>query len=286
MAFHPDYAKNHQVFISYTRSGSPLISYVSRFTSVDNGKTLDESSEQVVINVNQPYGNHNGGNIAFGPDNYLYIGFGDGGSGGDPQGNGQNKNTLLGAMLRVNVDGAPPYEIPADNPFVKNSNARPEIYAYGLRNPWRWSFDKKTGQLWLGDVGQNAWEEVDIIESGGNYGWNAKEGFHSYNASTKLDGPGLAPVVEYSHDKGCSITGGYVYRGNLISELSGTYLYADFCQGTIWGLSQSKAGDYQTHILLESRLMIASFAQSNAGELYVLHYGGEIYKIEVDNASP
>lgn len=285
MAFHPDYRNNFQVLLSYNRSDSPLVSYISRFSSKDQGKTLARDSEETIITLDQPYGNHNGGNIAFGPQGKLFIGFGDGGSGGDPKGHGQNTKTLLGAMLRLDIDAAKPYGIPADNPFVNSKTVLPEIYAYGLRNPWRWSFDRKTGKLWLADVGQNEWEEIDIIEAGGNYGWNAKEGFHDYDSSTKVQGTIIAPVAEYSHDEGCSITGGYVYRGSDIPDLQGVYLYADFCKGTIWGLFKTEDGAYQPHKLIESHLMISSFAEGKDGEIYVLHYGGKIYKLEKGNSS-
>jgi glucose/arabinose dehydrogenase len=279
MAFHPRYNTNHQVFLHYDREGKPLVSTISRFVSRDKGQTLDKQSEQVLLSVKQPYANHNGGQIGFGPDGYLYIGLGDGGSAGDPRGNAQNTKVLLGKVLRLDVDGGKPYAIPAGNPFADGRAGRPEIYAYGLRNPWRWSFDSKTGTMWLADVGQNDWEEIDIIEAGGNYGWNAKEGFHEYNANTRVHGTMIAPVAEYSHDEGCSVTGGYVYRGKAIPELQGVYIYGDFCSGRIWGLSQNKQGLYESKLLIDSHLMISSFAQGNDGEIYVLHFGGRIFKM-------
>ena len=286
MAFHPDYRNNFQMFLSYTRSGAPLVSTISRFISKDQGKSLARDSEESILTLDQPYGNHNGGNIAFGPDGKLYIGFGDGGSGGDPKGNAQNTQTLLGSLLRLDVDQAKPYTIPKNNPFVNSKTVLSEIYAYGLRNPWRWSFDRQTGALWLADVGQSKWEEIDIIEAGGNYGWNAKEGFHDYDTGTTITGPLIAPVTEYSHDEGCSVTGGYVYRGQAIPALQGVYLYADFCKGTIWGLFKSEAGVYQSRKLIESHLMISSFAEGKDGEIYILHYGGKIYKLEKGNTVP
>ena len=279
MAFHPDYAVNHQVFLHYTREGSPLVTTISRFESQDNGLTLARQSEKVILSVDQPYENHNGGQIGFGPDGLLYIGLGDGGSVGDPHGNAQNPRVLLGKVLRLDVNHGDPYAIPAANPFADGKQGRPEIYAYGLRNPWRWSFDSTSGSLWLADVGQNAWEEIDIIEAGGNYGWNAKEGFHDYNKNTQVHGTMIAPVAEYSHDEGCSITGGYVYRGKAIPELQGVYIYGDFCSGRIWGLSLDKQGAYQSQLLVDSHQMISSFAQGNDGEIYVLHYGGKIFKL-------
>ena len=232
MDFHPDFATNGYIYVNYTAgSGNTSRSVVSRFHSDDGGLSFDKDSEAVILEIDQPYINHNGGHVLFGPDGYLYLGFGDGGSGGDPQGNGQNMDALLAKMLRIDVDGGSPYAIPADNPFVDGGGA-PEIYASGLRNPWRYSFDRETGELWVGDVGQDEWEEVDIVERGGNYGWNIKEGAHCYSGRN-CDGPYLDPVVEYSHSEGDSVTGGVVYRGSAIASLSGTYLYADAYQAKV-----------------------------------------------------
>jgi glucose/arabinose dehydrogenase len=279
MAFHPDFANNRQVFLSYTRTGDPLVSSVSRFTSSDGGKTLDAASETVILTLEQPFGNHNGGGIGFGPDGLLYLGFGDGGSGGDPQGNGQNTDTLLGAILRIDVDQAPPYTIPSDNPFAQGGG-RGEIYAWGLRNPWRWSFDRVTGELWVGDVGQNQWEEIDRVERGGNYGWNVREGAHCFNAET-CDTTGLIdPVAEYAHSQGCSVTGGYVYRGLAVPDLQGVYLYGDFCSGRIWGLPSGKAGASASRVLLDSDIAISSFGEGLDGEVYALdHRGGALFRL-------
>jgi glucose/arabinose dehydrogenase len=289
MALDPQFAQNGRVYLSYTREassyareGSPLVSVLSRFHSRDGGQTLDAGSEQVLLEVKQPYSNHNGGNVQFGPDGYLYFGLGDGGSAGDPKGNGQNTQTLLGALLRLDVSGEGAYHIPADNPFTgKETSAKggaPEIYAYGLRNPWRWSFDRDTGDLWLADVGQNAWEEVNIIRAGGNYGWNLREGAHCYSGDCRR--PGLIePVAEYSHDEGCSITGGYVYRGKHIPVLAGVYLFGDYCSGKIWGLFKEKS-KYTRRLLLESSANIASFAEDRAGEVYVIDLGGKIFRID------
>lgn len=277
MAFHPDFAKNGQVFLSYTRA-NPLTSVLSRFVSHDDGLTLDPASEQVLLTVKQPYGNHNGGNIAFGPDGYLYYGLGDGGSGGDPHGNGQNTNTLLGAMLRLDVDGGIPYVIPPGNPFAKGGG-RPEIFAWGLRNPWRWSFDRKSGELWVGDVGQNDWEEIDRVKAGDNLGWNRWEGSHCYGSVSCSDKGVVMPVTDYSHSEGCSVTGGYVYRGKAIPNLQGKYLYGDFCSGRIWELD---SGNLATppRILLHSGKRISSFAEDRQGELYLLDYGsGRIFRL-------
>lgn len=273
MAFDPKFATNGRVYLSYTGrgAGDQLTSYVSRFVVPAGASTPDAASEQVVISVAQPYQNHNGGQIAFGPDGLLYIGWGDGGSAGDPQGNGQNTATLLGKILRIEVTDAG-YAIPADNPYAQGGG-RGEIYAYGLRNPWRWSFDRVDGTLWVGDVGQNKWEEIDIIQKGGNYGWNVREGAHCYNATSCRSEGLIDPVAEYARTEGISVTGGYVYRGTAIPGLQGTYVYGDFGSGRVWGLRRTGEG-YASEVLLDTGLAIASFAESNQGELYVLDYGG------------
>ena len=250
---------------------------VSRF---NYNKAVAPESELVILEVPQPYANHNGGQIAFGPDGYLYIGLGDGGSAGDPRRNGQNPSTLLGAILRIDVSGATaeqPYAIPLDNPFV-DGGGRPEIWAYGLRNPWRFSFDRETGELWTGDVGQNRWEEIDIIERGGNYGWNAMEGHHCFQPSSDCENEDfIPPVWEYSLDgDACSVIGGYVYRGTAIQTLVGTYVYADFCTGEIFGLRRD-GEDVVNRLLVDTDLRISSFGEDNDGELYVLSQGEGIY---------
>ena len=275
MAFDPQFVRNGRVYLSYTRDNGGLESVLSRFLSKDGGATLDTDSEQVLLTVRQPYGNHNGGNILFGADGYLYFGLGDGGSGGDPQGNGQNLQTLLGSLLRLDVSGDAGYSIPPDNPFA-NGAGRPEIYAYGLRNPWRWSFDRKTGDLWLADVGQDKWEEVNRIMAGGNYGWNRREGRHCYKGDCNQQGL-IDPLTEYSHDDGCSITGGYVYRGEAIPKLKGMYLYGDFCTGNIWTYPADETG--HSEILLKTSLNITSFGEGNLGELYVVDRGGRIFQL-------
>jgi glucose/arabinose dehydrogenase len=277
MALAPDFAASGQVILSYTAGGSPLTSVVARYTSRDGGLTLEPGSEQRLLTLAQPFGNHNGGQVAFGPDGYLYIGFGDGGSGGDPQGNGQNPHTLLGTILRIDVGGGDPYAIPPDNPFVAGGG-RPEVYAFGLRNPWRWSFDRATGRLWAGDVGQGRWEEIDIIEKGGNYGWAIREGSRCYRQAPCREEGLVAPVAEYDHTRGCSVTGGYVYRGQAIPDLQGTYLYGDFCSGRIWGLD-ADAPAAAPQRLADSDLRITSFAEDRAGELYLLGYDGRVVKL-------
>jgi uncharacterized repeat protein (TIGR03806 family) len=291
MAFHPDYATNGYVYLSYTHyawyANNETISRVSRFSLDGTGQSLDSGSEQILISLEQPEGNHNGGQIAFGPDGYLYIGFGDGGGGGDPYDNGQDPNTLHAAMLRVDVgDGSSAtYAIPATNPFV-SGGGRPEVYAYGLRNPWRWSFDKTTGDLWVGDVGQGAYEEIDIIVNGGNYGWNIMEGAHCYNAASCNQVGLVLPVAEYSHSMGMSVTGGYVYRGSDIAFMQGNYIYGDYVTGRIWMLDETGPGQYASTELLDTSYNIASFAEDHDGELYVVHRGGAIYQITGSSGGP
>jgi glucose/arabinose dehydrogenase len=290
MAFHPNFAANHQAFLSYTASAatpSGLRSIVSRFTSTDGGLTLDPATEEVLLTVDQPFTNHNGGNIAFGPDGRLYIGLGDGGSGGDPFGNGQNTGTLLGKILRIDVDTQSPYAIPADNPFA-SGGGRPEIYAYGLRNPWRFTFDRATGDLWAGDVGQNQIEEVDLVKLGGNYGWNTKEGSACYQAAG-CSGAGLvAPVAEYTHAEGVSITGGYVYRGKAFPWLVGRYVYADFGSGKVWALAyDAVTGSATPELLVSTGHQLSSFGEALDGELYLLSYSfGSLMKFVPSGPQP
>ncbi|MFX0113107.1 MAG: PQQ-dependent sugar dehydrogenase, partial [Candidatus Hodarchaeota archaeon] len=242
LAFHPDYQKNSYFYVYYS-AANPRRSILARYnvSSVDSN-AANMNSELVLMEIPQPYSNHNGGQITFGPDGYLYIGLGDGGSGGDPLGHGQNTSTLLGAILRIDINNPTNgrhYGIPADNPFVGNQlGYREEIWAYGLRNPWRFSFDLATGWLWAADVGQNSIEEIDIIEVGGNYGWNIKEGSECYNPLSSCDSQGLVdPIWEYSHSVGQSITGGYVYRGTKLPHLQGYYIFGDFMSGRLWALA-------------------------------------------------
>lgn len=282
MALDPAFAQTGRVYFSYTRSGSPLTSVLSRWQSRDGGQSIDPSSEKILLEVEQPYRNHNGGDVHFGPDGFLYWGLGDGGAAGDPRGNGQDTRTLLGSLLRLDVSGDGGYRIPPDNPLVKGGG-RPEIFAYGLRNPWRWSFDRRSGDLWLADVGQNAWEEINLIQPGGNYGWNLREGAHCYSGDCRRDDL-LEPVAEYSHAEGCSVTGGYVYRGDAVPALQGVYLFGDYCSGRIWGLFRAGNGRYHSQLLLESGLNIASFGEDAAGEVYVIDLGGKIFRIV--NATP
>jgi len=268
MALDPEFDNNGRFFVSYNNHDSQSI--ISIFQSSQYVAASD--TEKNVMTVDQPYSNHNGGQISFGNDGFLYIGLGDGGSGGDPKNNGQNTNTLLGAILRIDVNHETlPYGIPEDNPFV-NSDGLDEIYAYGLRNPWRWSFDKQTGELWLADVGQNQWEEINMIKPGGNYGWNVMEGFHCYQTENCQQTPYLSPIFEYSHNEGQSVTGGYVYRGQTITALQGVYVYGDFVSGQIWGLRKTANQNYQNFLLFDTELAISSFAEDQAGNIYVIDY--------------
>jgi glucose/arabinose dehydrogenase len=290
MAFHPDFASNGEVFFSWTETGAPLISFISRFDTVASGNTIAAINEQQVIALNQEDDNHNGGNIAFGPDGFLYIGFGDGGGGGDPNERAQDPTNLLGSLLRLDVDSGNPFTIPAENPFaggrictetVTPGGICAQIYAFGLRNPWRFSFDLLDGTLWLADVGQGTWEEVDQITNGGNYGWDSREGAHCFEPSNNCPTAGLIdPVAEYDHNVGNSITGGYVYRGTSLPDLAGHYVFGDFGSGRIWCLLEDTPGDFSLEELLDSTLRIGSFAQGNDGEIYVLDiFGGGIYQI-------
>ncbi len=301
MAFHPQYAANHQVFLSFTETGPspavPLISRLARFTTADGGATFALATRQNILSLEQPYTNHKGGNVAFGPDGFLYIGFGDGGSGGDPQGHAQNTKDLLGDMLRLDVDHGTPYAIPSGatgNPFAANpicpadnssTQDCPEIYAWGLRNPWRWSFDPATGDLWVADVGQNRYEEIDRLQRGGNYGWNCREGTHAYTDTTPAASCATAsgfvePVVDYDHSQGNSVTGGFVYRGTALPALVGHYVFADYGSGRMWRLDSNGNGGYTAVQLADTSLAIASFGQGNDGELYVVDIaGGALYRL-------
>ncbi len=280
LAFHPDFAQNRRFFVNYTSTAGTLHSVIAEYLAAAADPNLADPGESVVLTVDQPFANHNGGQLAFGPDGYLYIALGDGGGAGDPSGNGQNLSTLLGKLLRIDVDSASPYAVPADNPFVGQAGAG-EIWAYGLRNPWRFSFDRLTGQLFLGDVGQGDFEEVDVITPGGNFGWNIMEGNHCYPPpSDTCDMTGLTlPIAEYSHDEGRSITGGFVYRGPLIAQLRGTYVFGDFVGGNIWGLDEESPGVWTRSLLLATSLSINSFGQDGAGELYVLDYNGAVFRL-------
>lgn len=283
MACHPNFSAGRRFYVNYTRqlSTGQLQTVISEFTvSTADPNQADPSSERQLLVVDQPYANHNGGQLAFGDDGFLYIAFGDGGSGGDPSGNAQNTNALLGKILRIGAD--PPfasgkqYAIPPDNPFASGGGL-PEIWAYGFRNPWRFSFDRSNGRLIAGDVGQAEWEEVDLVTRGGNYGWNVMEGNHCYPPSvSSCNMAGLiAPIAEYGHDAsgGSSVIGGYVYRGSAIANLDGTYVFGDLSSGRVWGLKQDAMLNWHMTQVLTHNLTVSSFGQDAAGELYLLDYG-------------
>ena len=285
LAFHPDFKNNGLFFVNYTAS-NPRRTIVSKFQAPSPGADkADPDSEVQILVINQPYSNHNGGQLAFGPDGYLYIALGDGGAAGDPQGHGQNPATLLGAILRIDVNnptGGLPYSIPDDNPFAGNTEGiKEEIYAYGLRNPWRFSFDPQTGWLWAADVGQDAREEINLIESGKNYGWNIMEGSLCFSPPTGCNKTGLElPIWEYDHTQGHSITGGYVYRGKNVPELYGKYIYADFISGNIWALQYDGKNPPKNELLLASGLNISSFGVDSNYELYICAFDGYIYRFK------
>ncbi|MDQ3460613.1 MAG: PQQ-dependent sugar dehydrogenase [Deinococcota bacterium] len=282
VAFHPGYADNGLFFVNYTDANDDTV--VARYEVSDDPDRADPGSAQILLTIAQPYGNHNGGQTSFGPDGYLYIGMGDGGSGGDPQNHGQNTETLLGALLRIDVDGEEPYAIPESNPFVGDETVRDEIWAYGLRNPWRFSFDRATGDLFIADVGQSAREEINFQPAGSsggeNYGWRLMEGSACYNPSADCDDGSLTlPVLEYDHSQGCSVTGGYRYRGAALPGLEGVYLFSDFCSGRIWGGTQDAAGAWSSSELLSTGFSITTFGEDEAGEVYVADRGGVLYRL-------
>lgn len=285
LAFDPAYADNGLFYVYYSAE-NPRRSVVSRFSINRNDPgQADPDSESIILEISQPFKNHNGGQIAFGPDGYLYIGLGDGGSGGDPMLNGQNTATLLGSLLRIDVSDLGDwlrYRIPRDNPFSSVAGSKAEIWAYGLRNPWRFSFDRKTGDLWVGDVGQNLWEEINLVKKGRNYGWNTMEGAHCFRPRDGCDKTGLElPVAEYSSSQGCSVIGGYVYRGTRLPSLSGAYLYGDFCRGTVWGLRYDGKTVTEQMVLARVDAQITSFGEDRAGNVYILSRDDGIYQLIV-----
>ncbi len=288
MAFHPDFADNHWVFLSYTAGN--FESRLAHFQADAAGLSLDESSETILITLDQPFTNHNGGHIAFGPGaaasgEYLYMGFGDGGGGGDPGNRAQDPFTFFGAILRIDVSAGTAYSVPQDNPFSDGLAASPEIFAYGFRNPWRFSFDREQGTLWLADVGQNAFEEVNTVVAGGNYGWRCYEGNVAFDtAGCPPEAQLEFPVSVYAHSGGgASVTGGHVYRGTLVNGLGGTYVFGDFITGAVRGLVPEEGGQYRLESLLESGLNIVSFAEDFSGELYVVDFSGSIYQIVAED---
>ena len=285
LAFHPDFAGNGYFYINYTHdpAGSgPDVTRVSRFeVSAEDPNIADTSSETIVLQLEQPASNHNGGDLHFGPDGYLYIATGDGGGSRDQFQNAQDLGSLLGKMLRIDVDGGSPYAIPAGNPFFDAVGARPEIWAYGLRNPWRFSFDRTNGDLFIGDVGQNEVEEVDFQPAssagGENYGWSCMEGDDAPDFNPCDGSPLTSPILVYNHGSGCSVTGGYRYRGS-IATLAGKYVYGDFCSGRIWFASDS-SGTWSAEEWANTNISISAFGEDEEGELYVADLGrGEIYR--------
>lgn len=311
LAFHPRFKDNGELYVYYSpryEEESERRTVVSRFRVPAGENRGDPDSEEQLLSINQPFWNHNGGTVVFGPDGMLYIAVGDGGAYGDPKGNAQDTQTLLGAVLRIDVDESTddrPYGIPSDNPFAGRPEAgRPEIWAYGLRNVWRMAFDAQTGKLWAGDVGQNIWEEIDVLRPGGNYGWNLREGFHPYVPNDKPDQipPGYPsgktaadfanvkfdePVWEYHHDEGKSITGGVVYRGKLAPELNGWYLYADYVSGAIYALDTSTVDEEEptNRVLRAKGLAVTSFGEGPDGEAYIMETTGKIHRISTISSS-
>ena len=289
LAFDPAYNESGKFYVYYSAS-NPRRSVLSRFqTPPNNTDSADATNEVIIMEIPQPYSNHNGGQLAFGPDGYLYVGLGDGGSAGDPKANGQDLGTLLGSVVRIDVSrkkDRPGYGIPSDNPFFGVEGAREEIWAYGLRNPWRFSFDRESGELWLGDVGQHLWEEIDLIQKGGNYGWNVMEGEHCFRPKAGCDTAGLEPpVFEYGSEEGCSVIGGYVYRGNRLPSLWGAYVYADYCSGSIWALRQEDGSVTDQRLIASLDRQITSFGQDRKGNLYVLTQNSGIYEL-VERGAP
>ena len=310
LAFHPNYQKNGYFYVNYVNKNDSSI--VSRFSVSSDPETADPTSEKIILKVDQPFGNHNGGHLAFGPkDNMLYIGFGDGGKSGDPFNNSQDLNTFLGSILRIDIDNGNPYQIPPDNPFYGQEGKKGEIFCYGLRNPWRFSFDRVTNDLLIGDVGQNKWEEVNWNtwdeSKGANYGWRIMEADHCFNPEDFCDTSGLSmPIHTYpnnaaymrilmgmdeSEATGCSVTGGYVYRGNKKSSFWGTYIFGDYCTGRIWAFNydEGKVSNFQNirkKIKINSEelpLFISSFGEDSSGELYVVDYLGSVHKFIMRN---
>jgi len=282
LAFHPNYASNGEFFVNYIDLNGNTV--IARFhVSASDPNLADPTTEVDLLHVNQPYANHNGGGLAFGPDGYLYIGLGDGGSEGDPQRTGQNLQTFLGKMLRIDVNQGDQYTIPSDNPYA-NGGGLPEIWASGLRNPWRFSFDRSTGDLFIADVGQDNWEEVDFVQAGTpggmNFGWSYYEGRHQYNDQTPANIVFTFPVIEYSHSYGCAVTGGYVYRGKAYPEWQGVYFYGDYCSGTVWGLIHNGEQTWQSKELFSTGAKITTFGTDESGELYLADYqSGKILRL-------
>jgi glucose/arabinose dehydrogenase len=285
LAFHPDYGTNGRFFVNYTDTAGDTV--IAEYRVSSDPDRADPRSARSILRIDQPYSNHNGGNVIFGPDGYLYIGMGDGGSAGDPHGNGQRLDTLLGKMLRIDVDGARPYTVPPDNPFARGRQGRAEIWSLGLRNPWRFSFDRETGDLWIGDVGQGELEEIDRARpgrGGSNYGWNVMEGTECFSPSEGCDRAGLVrPIAVYPTALGCAVVGGYVYRGSRFPALRGGYLFADFCAGVMFALDPQSRSPQEPVVVLETGRPISSFGEDEEGELYVTDLGsGDVLLVTGD----
>lgn len=284
ITFDPEYARTGEFYINYTAAANQGATVVARYRVSADPNIADVDSETRLLVIPQPAGNHNAGQLQFGPDGYLYVGMGDGGQAGDPWDNAENLMQPLGKMLRIAVRGQETYAIPADNPFVGRDDVLAEIWAYGLRNPWRYAFDRVTGDLYISDVGQNSYEEINFqpaADPGGtHYGWDTVEGYTCYEPASGCDRAGKQePIFIYGHDKGCSVTGGYVYRGEAFPALQGTYFLADFCTGIFWGLQRQPDGSWLSAELLDAEANVASFGEDEAGELYVLDLAGTIYRL-------
>lgn len=281
LAFHPQFKDNGIFFVDYTDTSGNTA--VARYKVSSDPEKADPESGRIILKVNQPFPDHNGGALQFGPDGYLYIALGDGGNPDDPLRNGQNMDTLLAKILRIDINGTP-YKVPPDNPFVNDSSAKPEIWATGLRNPWRFTFDKQTGDMYIGDVGQWDYEEINFQPAGQgglNYGWSVYQAMHEHikqpvaAAASTL----TMPVLEYPHSEGCSVTGGYVYRGQALPAMNGIYLYGDYCNGRVWAAAHNADGTWTSYLWMQTSHVITSFGQDDAGELYLVDYKGGIYKL-------
>ncbi|HEY3118880.1 MAG TPA: PQQ-dependent sugar dehydrogenase [Chloroflexota bacterium] len=285
VAFHPQYAQNGALFVDYTDKRGDTV--VARYSVSDDPDRANPDSGQVLLHIAQPAANHNGGLLVFGPDGYLYVGMGDGGGAGDQFHNAQNLGSLLGKLLRLDVDSGDPYGIPPDNPFIGSPGSQPEVWAYGLRNPWRYSFDRETGDLIIADVGQNRYEWIQLhpagTAGGQNYGWPIWEGLHCYPSGSACDRTGVeTPIAEYGHDLGCSVTGGFVYRGQAFPAAQGVYFFADFCSGRIWSLDPQPDGSWRQTELLRSGKSVSTFGEDESGELYVASLDpGVLYRLVV-----